>query len=208
MSHSAITKPVENYYTGKVLLHGTHSLGVDWKSRESQELRFDQILKVCRGKKFSILDWGCGYGYLFEYLKRKRVNCSYRGYDLSKEMIRRARRSYGKSPGARFQEGEPAGHPADYVVASGIFNVKLKTPQGEWKKYIIGLLDHMNRLARKGFSFNCLTKYSDKERMRSDLYYADPLFFFDHCKRNFSKNVSLLHDYGLYEFTMLVRKDL
>ncbi len=66
----------------------------------------------------------------------------------------------------------------------------------------------MNRFSRKGFAFNCLTSYSDKERMREDLYYSDPCFLFDYCKRHFSKNVALLHDYGLYEFTVLVRKDV
>ena len=42
--------------------------------------------------------------------------------------------------------------------------------------------------------------------MRADLYYGDPCFFFDHCKTRYSKQVGLLHDYGLYEFTILVRK--
>jgi len=42
--------------------------------------------------------------------------------------------------------------------------------------------------------------------MREDLYYADPCFIFDYCKRNFSRNVALLHDYELYEFTIIVRK--
>jgi len=66
----------------------------------------------------------------------------------------------------------------------------------------------MNQKSKRGFSFNMLTKYSDKEYMRDDLYYADPLFILDFCKRNFSKNVSLLHDYGLYEFTILVRMEI
>jgi len=42
--------------------------------------------------------------------------------------------------------------------------------------------------------------------MKDDLYYADPCYFFDYCKKKFSKNIALLHDYGLYEFTILVRK--
>ena len=42
--------------------------------------------------------------------------------------------------------------------------------------------------------------------MKDHLFYADPCFFFDHCKKHFSKNVALLHDYGMYEFTILVRK--
>jgi hypothetical protein len=75
---------------------------------------------------------------------------------------------------------------------------------------ILQTLQQMNRLAIKGFSFDMLTGYSDAERMaqRPDLFYADPLFFFDLCKRNFSRNVALLHDYGLYDFTLLVRKDI
>ncbi|REM56201.1 class I SAM-dependent methyltransferase, partial [Mycobacterium tuberculosis] len=48
--------------------------------------------------------------------------------------------------------------------------------------------------------------YSDASKMRDDLYYADPCALFDLCKRRYSKSVALLHDYGLYEFTILVRK--
>lgn len=43
--------------------------------------------------------------------------------------------------------------------------------------------------------------------MQDYLYYADPYALFDVCKR-YSNNVALLHDYDLYEFTMLVREDL
>jgi hypothetical protein len=64
----------------------------------------------------------------------------------------------------------------------------------------------MAQLSKKGFAFNILTGYSDPERQRADLYYADPLFFFDYCQKNFSRFVALLHDYPLYEFTILVKK--
>ena len=64
-----------------------------------------------------------------------------------------------------------------------------------------------NDLSRKGFASNFLTKYSDANKMQADLYYADPLYLFDYCKRIFSKNVALLHDYRIYDFTILVRKD-
>ena len=46
-----------------------------------------------------------------------------------------------------------------------------------------------------------------RDRMRDDLYYADPGFVFDHCKRRYSRHVALLHDYGLWEFTVLVRSE-
>jgi len=202
-----ITGSVREYYTQKVLSHGAIPLGVDWNSRQSQELRFEQLLKIVPfTEKFSLMDWGCGYGALYGYLKRKKIAFSYQGYDLSGEMIRRARIAYGKAPSTSFKVGSPGGARADYALASGIFNVRLGTSNADWKGYLLAILQGMDRASRKGFSFNCLTKYSDKKRMRVDLYYADPLFVFDYCKRRFSRNVALLHDYGLYEFTILVRK--
>ena len=62
------------------------------------------------------------------------------------------------------------------------------------------------KLSRTGFAFNALSLYSDPDRRRPDLYYADPLYWFDHCKRRYCRFVALLHDYPLYEFTILVRK--
>ena len=54
--------------------------------------------------------------------------------------------------------------------------------------------------------FNALTLYSDVEKRRGDLFYADPLAVFDRCKRQYSRFVTLLHDYPLYEFTIMVRR--
>ena len=42
--------------------------------------------------------------------------------------------------------------------------------------------------------------------MKDYLFYADPCELFDFCKTRFSQNVALLHDYGLYEFTILVEE--
>jgi hypothetical protein len=96
--------------------------------------------------------------------------------------------------------------PVDYVISSGIFNVKLALNSDDWINYIINTLHDFDSLSHKGFAFNALTSYSDVEYMRENLYYTDPLFIFDYCKRNFSHSVSLLHDYGLYEFTIIVKK--
>ena len=74
-----------------------------------------------------------------------------------------------------------------------------------WSVLVAGLAG-ISLLAGAGFAFNCLTSYSDHDKMRDYLYYADPLAIFDHCKKHYAKDVALLHDYGLYEFTILVRK--
>jgi len=197
---------VEEYYTDKVLTYGTNHKGVDWNSRESQETRYEQLLKVCNEKeKFTIIDYGCGYGYLFEYMKSKSYNFEYYGFDISEEMVNKAKQIY-KANNCTFFNNTNTDIKTDYCVASGIFNVKFDTNYEKWAEYILNVLNEINNKTTRGFSFNCLTKYSDKEYMKDNLYYGDPFYFFDYCKKHFSRNVALLHDYNLYEFTIIVRK--
>jgi SAM-dependent methyltransferase len=202
-----IYQNINNYYTNKVITHGTTPKGVDWNGEESQFIRFAQLSKIISQDNFSINDIGCGYGKYTEYLAQNYNNCIYNGYDLSSEMIENAKQLYPNSNFLTIQKLQEIGQ-SDYSIASGIFSVKMEHNEAEWLSYILSTIEQMNEKSMKGFSFNMLTKYSDKEYMRDDLYYADPLFIFDYCKRNFSKEVALLHDYGLYEFTILVRKDI
>jgi hypothetical protein len=97
--------------------------------------------------------------------------------------------------------------PCDYVMASGVFNVRGEWDDSRWWSYIQETLRAMHDRATIGWSANFLTSYSDRELMRPELYYADPLAVFDWCKRNLSRFVALHHDYPLYDFTILVRKE-
>jgi SAM-dependent methyltransferase len=196
---------VGRYYSEKLAAHGASPRGVDWNGAESQRLRFDQLLRVCEGREqFSINDIGCGYGALFDYLAPKQVD--YLGVDISPAMIAKAEELHCGRPGCRFLAGERADRVADFAVASGIFNVKLSTANAAWRSHVVETLEVISVGSRRGFAFNCLTKYSDAALMKDYLFYADPCELFDFCKTRFSRNVALLHDYGLYEFTILVRK--
>jgi SAM-dependent methyltransferase len=195
---------IGRYYSGKLAAHGASPRGVDWNSREAQHLRFTQLVRICDADAhFSLNDIGCGYGALLDHLCGLGKECDYLGVDISEAMIAKAGALH---PGGRFVVGERAGRVADYSVASGIFNVRLSTRDQAWRAHVLGTLDQLDAESRRGFGFNCLTRYSDPGLMRSDLYYADPAGLFDHCKARYARNVALLHDYGLYEFTILVRK--
>jgi SAM-dependent methyltransferase len=205
--YSVILASVEKYYRGKIEKFGPVPQGVDWRDQESQDLRFSQLLRVHDGRTpFSLNDYGCGYAQLFAFLRKYYVHFTYHGCDVSRVMIAAAKEAFSSSPNASFHVATKPPRVADYTVASGIFNVKLTASKKVWLEYIRHSLNEMDRKSRRGFAFNCLTKYSDRDRIRPDLYYADPCYFFDYCKRTFSRNVALLHDYGLYEFTILVRK--
>ncbi|MFC1546050.1 class I SAM-dependent methyltransferase [Pseudomonadota bacterium] len=203
---------INEYYTKKVEKFGATPAGVDWNDEESQHIRFEQLMNVLSDQEapFAINDLGCGYGGMIDFFQEKyHQSFSFVGYDLSQKMIDSALDKYSALPNCSFSciEQMDQVNQSDYTVASGIFNVRMEHSEKEWLAYILETIDQMDASSSKGFAFNMLTKYSDKERMRDDLYYGDPCFFFDYCKKNFSRNVSLTHDYDLYEFTIIVRKD-
>jgi SAM-dependent methyltransferase len=203
--------PIASYYTDKLRQFGDVPRGVDWNGLESQALRFAQLCSVLpHDTPFSIADIGCGYGALLDFLeqrfKAQMPGCEYVGVDISDAMLEAAARRHANKPYAQFVRGMRAPQSTDFAVASGIFNVRLSSSDDAWHTYIRESLTIMHASTTKGFAFNCLTSYSDRDKMRPDLYYADPCELFDFCKRTFARNVALLHDYGLYEFTILVRK--
>lgn len=199
---------VANYYANKLALHGDTPRGVDWNGEESQYIRFAQLCKVIEADQaaFSLNDLGCGYGALLDFLAQNYDTCEYLGLDISTDMIQAASQRHAAHLQARFLVSAVPDQIADYSVASGVFNVRQERSDAEWYAYLTSTLDVLDRSSRHGFSFNCLTAYSDEHKKRDYLYYADPCQLFDLCKRRYSRQVALLHDYGLYEFTILVRK--
>lgn len=198
------------YYEDKFRAHGPVPNGVDWGHARAQALRFEQLCKLLPQKRAgaapaSLNDLGCGYGALLDHLRAAGELVDYLGIDLVPDMVKAARQRHGAQ--GQFVVGSSCPRVADYAVASGLFNVRGQVPDAAWQEFMLGVLDDLNTHSRLGFAFNALTRYSDADRMRPDLYYADPLWLFDWCKRKYARNVALLHDYDLYDFTIIVRKD-
>jgi SAM-dependent methyltransferase len=211
MSIDETQKKLNEYFSEKLDTFGATAKGVDYNGEQAQQTRFAELVKVINpASKFSVIDYGSGYGAMFEFIQQHGWDFEYYGVDLIEKMVIAGREKFKAFPNTHFTTDEKELPIADYLVAAGIFNIKMETPYAEWHNFVCETLPRMNALCSKGFSFNMLTKYSDADRMaqRPDLFYGDPLFFFDFCKRNFSRNVALLHDYGLYDFTILVRKDV
>lgn len=205
---SELLNQVATYYSEKLSEYGVVPLGVDWNGEESQMIRFSQLCKIIESDicEFTLNDLGCGYGALLDYLKENFKNYSYLGVDICDQMIKVARQKNPENNRIRFISSSEPDQIAKYSIASGIFNVRLKLSDEEWFDYLQTTLDVLNRNSSLGFAFNCLTSYSDETKKRDYLYYADPCHLFDLCKQRYSNQVALFHDYGLYEFTIIVRK--
>lgn len=199
-----------DFFDAKLEKHGSTPQGVDLNGEKSQTIRFEQLIKIFNlneSDSFSVNDLGCGYGAFYDYIKDKFPNVTYNGYDISEAMINESKKRHVQYPKARYWVASEPTEQADYGVESGIFNLHFGCDETKWQAHVEATLDVLNLTSQRGFAFNCLTSYSDADKMRDELYYPDPCKIFDYCKRKYSKNVALLHDYGLYDFTILVRKN-
>lgn len=197
---------VKDLYSENIKKNGIKPESVGWTKEGSQQLRFEKLLQVIQNKneKFTLNELGCGYGELYKYCIENDYNLEkYIGYDISEEMLTAAK-EYIKGSNISLLNNPQLNTVVDYSTTSGIFNVKFEEKESNWIQYIYDTLENMNHYSKKGFSFNLLTSYVDYHA--ENLFYADPLIFFDYCKKNFSKKVNLIHDYDLYEWTIIVKK--
>jgi SAM-dependent methyltransferase len=197
---------VARLYSESLAEHGPSSRAVGWKDESSQRLRFEKLLEIVEpgDHPLSVADLGCGYGAMFGFLAERlgdRVE-RYVGYEISPEMLDSARERVTDER-ARFMSAARPSEPVDYSFASGPFNVKLEASDGEWEAEIRDALRALATTSTRGLAFNLLTTRVDWREPH--LFYADPARFVDFARRELGPSVELLEDYGLYEWTMLVR---
>lgn len=201
---------IEKHYEALLQRHGVSHQGAGWPTDADQQVRFQQFLRLLEKPpvNFSLLDYGCGFGDFDSFLwKQGYRGYKYVGYDLCKAMIA-CGPSLRSSPWANFivslDDGLSPLGPFNYVVSSGIFNLPPPgTPPIAWRQYIVHTIQEFDRLSTKGFAFNMLSSLARKQE--SGWFYGNPEVFFEICFRMTGK-VALLHDYGLNDFTIIVRK--
>jgi SAM-dependent methyltransferase len=198
---------VESYYSEKIIAFGPIPPGADWDSIITQEVRFLQLLKICNlSAPFALNDVGCGYGALFSYLTRyySETDIDYLGFDISPAMINHANSLQRDLSRAGFMVANVSSRLADYSVASGIFNVKLDHPRDEWERYIGKTLVDMHASSRRGFAVNFMTPDAVNENPEG-LYCTTPNPWVRFCENRLGSSTQVVADYGLREFTLLVR---
>jgi SAM-dependent methyltransferase len=207
-----IYSDVEAYYGARVAKYGATPLGVDWSCQATQSLRFVQLLKICDfSTPFSLNDVGCGYGALCAFLaiRYPDVGIDYLGVDLAKAMVSRARRRFARTD-RRFVVGQASPRLADYSVASGIMNVNVGYPRADWEGFVAAMLRDMRRTSRRGFSVNFMNDRVTASEAPDDsqatrLYRTSPERWIPYCENALGCSVETLDNYGMREFTLLLR---
>jgi hypothetical protein len=202
--------PISNLYKNNLLKFGVDSKSVGWKNNESQNLRFQVLNRVIKDAEgsYSVNDYGSGYGaHLTNLLESGYKINTYNAYDINIGMLEQLSEIHKTSNRCQINtihSPEISTH-ADYSFVSGTFNVKPSDDTNRWEKEIRLRLQQLKAYSRRGFAFNLLSTYVDWKS--EELYYADPLLWFDYCKTEISSKVVLFHDYELYEWTILCSFD-
>lgn len=201
-----ILRRAAQYYGAKLAAHGATPHGVDWKDQDSHSRRHKQFLRLLGDEtEASVIDLGCGYGDFLRFLREHGFSGRFVGYDVAPEMIDAARQFHGEARDRFWRVGAEPDESTDFAITSGILNVKGDVSTEDWSDYVRHIIDQLARSSRRGFAFNMLTMSSDPALRRPDLYYADPAETLQYCLSRFGRSVAILQDYGLWEFTMIVR---
>jgi len=188
--------------------HGYSPNATQQSCLATQEKRLQVLLEMPGNfKGAKVLDFGCGTGHLLAVLEQSGFEGEYVGYDISSELlsIARAEHQSGRFELKNIFES-PIEESFDWVFISGVFNNDIEHNQ----EFMQQVLQTLFPKARKGLVFNALSHYVDYQS--PGLYYFDPCWVFDYCKRHLTTHVVLNHAYQIkpdvipFEFSCCLHK--
>jgi len=202
---------IVGHYESCLEQHGDSHLGVDWPKADDVATRHRVMLELIKSdrERVSLLDFGCGAAHLNEYIVEKGLkNIEYAGLDLSEKFVRLAQ---SKFPQNRFfcmdllDDGSSL--PSfDYIVLNGVFTEKLELSFDEMLAYFKQLIARVFAYAEIGIAFNVMSKHVDWER--EELFHLPFDTLAEFLKKELSRHFVFRNDYGLYEYTTYVYRDI
>lgn len=190
-------------YSERLAQYGPTIEALGW-TKPKHKLRYKVLIDYWLAKPspepLRVLDFGCGFGDLFGYVRERALPIDYTGLDINSDLIAVARQRY---PAARFLCLDPfeSGVPGTFEVAlsSGVHNYRLDDNAG----FVRRTFDLFDRLATVGFAANFL---STRVNFRNEQnHYTAPEDALALALR-YTPRVSLRHDYMPFEFTVFADK--
>ena len=196
-----------DFYVKKINQFGISHETVGWGSQESQQLRFEVLLRNLSIENKIILDIGCGLGDLVSFIKKCRTeNFSYIGLELVPEFVRLAKDRYVGNNQVQFIEGDmeqlfSMNQSIDIVTLSGALNIRV---DDNWS-LMAKVLTRGFEICKECITVNFLTTYVDYSLNKNYHFQPEKIFAF---AKSLSPHVNLIHDYPLYEFTVQIFKKI
>jgi SAM-dependent methyltransferase len=176
------------FYNRHLKDFGDAPQAVRW-TREGQLRRYEILLEIAgnlSGKR--ILDFGCGKGDLYGFIKEKGITINYCGIDINENLLELAKSKY---PEAEFIlidiEEKEFERDFDIIFLCGVFNLRV----GGIEESMKNVLKKLFRLCREALHVNLLTYYVAQRSV--ELFYVKPEEILHFAITELSRTASLMH---------------
>ncbi len=147
----------------------------------------------------TVLDYGCGTGDFYKYLKRRDIKVKYTGVDINENFINLAKSKY---PECTFRvmnaEHDQFEGFYDYIFICGVFNLQVPGVDDDLLNALTTLFGHCN----KGLALNALSSHTPIKD--PELHLTSPEAMVEFSIKNLSPFVTLRHDRIQNDFTLYV----
>jgi len=181
-------KELLNFYNRHLKDFGDAPQAVRW-TPEGQLRRYETLIGIAgdfSGKR--VLDFGCGKGDFYGYLREKGINVQYCGIDINENLVGLARRKY---PGTDFifldiEETEFT-RAFDIIFICGVFNLRIAGIEESMKN----ILKKIFNLCKEALYVNLLTYYVPHRDI--ELFYVKPEEILQFVINELSHSVRVMH---------------
>jgi SAM-dependent methyltransferase len=193
-----------NIYKNRFKKFGVDAKSLLWGSRGAAHQRFRQFWAEIDFNEKSVLDIGCGFGEMGNFLTKGYENVNYKGVDITPEFIDNGKLLYPQLDLETHDfHGLTNTISYDAVLASGVLN----SNYGNTKKnmdYRKKSIKKMFSLSRSVLAFNMLGNHPQpKNNKDSNVWYADSLLVLKFCM-SLTHRVILKANYHPKDFTIFM----
>ena len=190
-----------NLYKQKFEEFGVSPQALQWKTKGAAHQRFRQFWAQIDFDEKNVLDVGCGFGEMGNFLTKRYKNVKYKGVDIMPEFIEKGKQLY---PDLELVSGDyfksPDKNKYDTIICSGALNSNTKNNMEFRKNAIKTMFEHTTNL----LAFNMLGGHPAlKNNTGSNIWYADSLEILEYCM-SLTRRVVLRHHYHPTDFTIFM----
>ncbi len=194
---------VISFFNKNLRMHGDSSQSVRW-TPDGQILHYECLLDIkdsIKGKK--ILDYGCGKGDFYKFLKDRKIPVNYTGFDINENLVAFARQKHPECSFRVFDiENDMLDEDFDYIFLCGVFNLKVQGLDQTIKNVLTRLFSH----CRLALVFNALSAHNPVKDFELNYVYPEDIVEF--ISKNISPIVALRQDRIPYDFTIFIYKEI
>lgn len=157
-----------SYYDSLLEEYGPNDpRSIGWASESTEQIRYTILSEIGDLNSHSILDVGCGFGNLYDFLRNKNLSFSYKGIDINPKAIMIAKE---KHPNINFETvdfGNYKNDKYDYIFCSGALSFKIPN----YKQFYFEYIKKMFNCSTIGIAFNMLND-KNNTNLEDDKLYA------------------------------------